>query len=175
MERFPFPGFIRSQSFQYIILICLWSTATLQKASPLYDTPFVARDSEHSHLTLLFPLATPRLVLYLSDGPQIRTVPSSEADASTCGYTGFQVTQLTVLVCPEKTAMGSSFLTWYTYTLESSLPEAMKFCGRSTPSPPPNVLYMEKWPCVIPTYLRTRERDSMSQRWRPWLSTLRMA
>ena len=47
-------------------------------------------------LLALFPL--PRfLLLYRSAGPQILTVPSSEADASTVGYTGFQVTQLTVL------------------------------------------------------------------------------
>lgn len=31
-------------------------------------------------------------------GPQIRTVPSSDADANKDGYTGFQLTQLTLRV-----------------------------------------------------------------------------
>lgn len=31
-------------------------------------------------------------------GPQMRTVPSSEADANRDGYTGFQLTQFTVRV-----------------------------------------------------------------------------
>lgn len=41
-------------------------------------------------------------------GPQIRTVPSSEALANSPGRTGFQLTQLTVRVWPVSSAMGSS-------------------------------------------------------------------
>lgn len=41
-------------------------------------------------------------------GPHIRTVPSSEALASSPGKTGFQLTQLTVRVWPVNSAMGSS-------------------------------------------------------------------
>lgn len=65
----------------------------------IYDTPFVVLHSALSTpLTLLalFPLAA-LLFLKRSAGPQILTVPSSEADAITFGYTGFQVTQFTVL------------------------------------------------------------------------------
>jgi hypothetical protein len=44
------------------------------------------------------------------EGPQIRTVASSEALASICGYFGFQDTQFTVRVCPTSVAIGSSLL-----------------------------------------------------------------
>lgn len=41
-------------------------------------------------------------------GPHILTVPSSEALAIMDGICGFQLTQLTVRVCPVSSAMGSS-------------------------------------------------------------------
>lgn len=43
-------------------------------------------------------------------GPQIRTVESSETEASNWGYLGFQETQLTERQCPLKTAIGVSHL-----------------------------------------------------------------
>ena len=71
----------------------------------LYDTPFVALHAAEfstpppppTPLVALLPPLSQFLFLYRSAGPQILTVPSSEADAITFGYTGFQVTQLTVL------------------------------------------------------------------------------
>lgn len=44
------------------------------------------------------------------DGPQMRTVASSDTLASICGWRGFQATQFTVRVCPLKTATGFSRL-----------------------------------------------------------------
>lgn len=49
-------------------------------------------------------------------GPQILTVQSSEAEASMEGYTGFQLTQFTVRVCPVRVTMGSSSRTCQMYT-----------------------------------------------------------
>lgn len=59
-------------------------------------------------------------------GPQMRTVPSSEQEASIDGYTGFQLTQFTVRVCPVSEASGSSRRMCQMYTLLSSLPLATK-------------------------------------------------
>ena len=59
-----------------------------------------------------------------SMGPQTRTVPSSDADASMLGNLGFQWTQLTVLLWPSSTAIGISRLECQMYTLWS----AKKIC-----------------------------------------------
>ena len=59
-----------------------------------------------------------------SIGPQTRTVPSSDADASMLGNFGFQWTQFTVLLWPSSTAIGISRLECQMYTLWS----ATKFC-----------------------------------------------
>lgn len=50
----------------------------------------------------------PFLLLCLSLGPHIRTVPSSEALASMPASAGFQWTQFTVCLCPSRTATGVS-------------------------------------------------------------------
>ena len=55
-----------------------------------------------------------------SMGPQTRTVPSSDADASMLGNLGFQWTQLTVLLWPSSTAIGISRLECQMYTLWSA-------------------------------------------------------
>ena len=47
-----------------------------------------------------------------SSGPQILIVPSSLADANILGILGFQCTQLTVLVCPFKVAIGEPSTFW---------------------------------------------------------------
>lgn len=52
-------------------------------------------------------------------GPQMRTVPSSEADAMRPGMAGFQLTQLTVRVWPVSSAIGSSPRLCQMYTLWS--------------------------------------------------------
>lgn len=59
-------------------------------------------------------------------GPQMRTVPSSEHEANIDGYTGFQLTQLTVRVWPVRVAKGSSRRICQMYTVLSSLPLAIK-------------------------------------------------
>lgn len=53
-------------------------------------------------------------------GPQILTVPSSEALAMSPGSTGFQLTQFTVRVWPVSSAMGSSLRLCQMYTLWST-------------------------------------------------------
>lgn len=53
-------------------------------------------------------------------GPHTRTVPSSEAEAMSPGMAGFQLTQLTVRVCPVSSAMGSSPRRCQMYTLWST-------------------------------------------------------
>lgn len=51
-----------------------------------------------------------KLSLLLFEGPQMRTVESSEALAIIWGHLGFHETQLTVLPWPVRVAIGFSFL-----------------------------------------------------------------
>lgn len=61
----------------------------------------------------------PPLPLYCGAGPHIRTVASSDTEATMAGCLGFHVTQLTIPVWPERVATGSSRLWCQMYTLLS--------------------------------------------------------
>ena len=54
------------------------------------------------------------------DGPQMRTVPSSDTLASIDGSAGFQCTQFTLFWWPSSTITGSSRDSCHTYTLQSA-------------------------------------------------------